>query len=155
MWMRRSWRRHSWRKHLIAVKLIYTCTRPPASGKGPPFGDQVRRILSGEPLHYVTEKAQFWHGSFAVRPCTQTPQPCTELLVSHPWAAVGSWSNRRHGRRAVDSLPSLISRTEKDPHQTGSVVSKTMLHEVEISTPRRLRTSFRSGPHILVGGCAL
>ena len=95
--------------------------RPASGEERDHLRDQVRRILSGEPLHYVTGKAQFWHGSFAVRPCTQIPQPCTELLVSH---TLGLLSNRGqtvgHGRRAVDSLPALELGAVQDPHQTSS-----------------------------------
>ena len=79
---------------------------------------QVRRILSGEPLHYVTGKAQFWHGSFAVRPCTQIPQPCTELLVSHTLGLLSSRGQTvGHGRRAVDSLSVLELGAEQDQHR--------------------------------------
>ena len=82
---------------------------------------QVRRILSGEPLHYVTGKAQFWHGSFAVRPCTQIPQPCTELLVSHTLGLLSSRGQTvGHGRRAMDSLPAIEPDAEQDSHQTRS-----------------------------------
>ncbi len=86
--------------------------RPASGEERHQLRDHVRRILSGEPLHYVTGKAQFWHGSFVVRPCTQIPQPCTELLVSH---TLGILSNRGqtvgHGRRAVDSLMVLEDPT--------------------------------------------
>ncbi len=92
---------------------------------------QVRRILSGEPLHYVTGKAQFWHGSFAVRPCTQIPQPCTELLVSHTLGLLSSRGQTvGHGRRAVDSLPALELDPEQNQHQTGST---NMVSEVDAS----------------------
>ena len=95
--------------------------RPASGEERDRLRDQVRRILSGEPLHYVTGKAQFWHGSFAVRPCTQIPQPCTELLVSHTLGLLSSRGQTvGHGRRAMDSLPALELGAEQDPHQTSS-----------------------------------
>ena len=95
--------------------------RPASGEERDRLRDQVRRILSGEPLHYVTGKAQFWHGSFAVRPCTQIPQPCTELLVSHTLGLLSSRGQTvGHGRRAMDSLPAHESGAEQDPHQTSS-----------------------------------
>ena len=95
--------------------------RPASGEERDRLRDQVRRILSGEPLHYVTGKAQFWHGSFAVRPCTQIPQPCTELLVSHTLGLLSSRGQTvGHGRRAVDSLPVLELGAEQDSHQTSS-----------------------------------
>ena len=96
--------------------------RPASGAERDRLRDQVRRILTGEPLHYVTGKAQFWHGSFAVRPCTQIPQPCTELLVSHTLGLLSSRGQTvGHGRRATDSLPALEPPGfEQDPHQIGS-----------------------------------
>ena len=95
--------------------------RPASGEERDRLRDQVRRILFGEPLHYVTGKAQFWHGSFAVRPCTQIPQPCTELLVSHTLGLLSSRGQTvGHGRRAVDSLPVLELGAEQDSHQTSS-----------------------------------
>ena len=95
--------------------------RPASGEERDRLRDQVRRILSGEPLHYVTGKAQFWHGSFTVRPCTQIPQPCTELLVSHTLGLLSSRGQTvGHGRRAMDSLPALELGAEQDPHQTSS-----------------------------------
>ena len=95
--------------------------RPASGEERDRLRDQVRRILSGEPLHYVTGKAQFWHGSFTVRPCTQIPQPCTELLVSHTLGLLSSRGQTvGHGRRAIDSLPALELGSEQDPHQTSS-----------------------------------
>ena len=96
--------------------------RPASGEERDRLRDQVRRILSGEPLHYVTGKAQFWHGSFSVRPCTQIPQPCTELLVSHTLGLLSSRGRTvGHGRRAVDSLPALEHPGfEQDLHQASS-----------------------------------
>ena len=85
----------------------------------------VRRILSDEPLHYVTGKAQFWHGSFAVRPCTQIPQPCTESLVSHTLGVLSSRGGTvGHGRRAADSF-SFPGETGEDQNPEQSDFSAT------------------------------
>ena len=114
--------------------------RPASGEERDRLRDQVRRILSGEPLHYVTGKAQFWHGSFAVRPCTQIPQPCTELLVSHTLGLLSSRGQTvGHGRRAVDSLPAVELGAEQDPHQAGSgdtalEVDASFEHESEENT---------------------
>ena len=133
--------------------------RPASGDERDRLRDQVRRILSGEPLHYVTGKAQFWHGSFAVRPCTQIPQPCTELLVSH---TLGLLSIRGqtvgHGRRAVDSLPAPELGAAQDPHQTnsGDTVSNSMLRLLILIKSQRFHgPAFRPSIHILelgVGG---
>ena len=116
----------------------------PASGvERDRLRNQVRRILSGEPLHYVTGKAQFWHGSFAVRPCTQIPQPCTELLVSHTLGLLsGRGQTVGHGRRAVDSLPVLELRADQDPHQTGSEDAVSEPHaSLELDSERKTQAS--------------
>ena len=125
--------------------------RPASGEERDRLRDQVRRILSGEPLHYVTGKAQFWHGSFAVRPCTQIPQPCTELLVSHTLGLLSSRGQTvGHGRRAVDSLPALELGAEQDPHQTssGDTVSESMLRLklILMRTPKPPRTNLQIKP---------
>ena len=90
--------------------------RPASGEERDRLRDQVRRILSGEPLHYVTGRAHFWHGSFSVRPCTQIPQPCTELLVSHTLGLLSSRGQKvGHGRRAVDSLSVLDHPIDDHP----------------------------------------
>lgn len=79
--------------------------RPSGSDDRDRLREDVRRILLGEPLHYVTGEARFWHGSFSVRPCTQIPQPCTELLVSHTLGLLSIRGQKPgHGRKAADSL---------------------------------------------------
>ena len=129
--------------------------RPASGEERDHLRDQVRRILSGEPLHYVTGKAQFWHGSFTVRPCTQIPQPCTELLVSHTLGLLSSRGQTvGHGRRAVDSLPALELDADQDPYQTD--FSDTALEgdaSLEVDPDQKPQTttdqSSDQSPHIL------
>ena len=143
---------------------VFDCTRlelhmhpdRPASGQERDrLRGQVRRILSGEPLHYVTGKAQFWHGSFAVRPCTQIPQPCTELLVSHTLGLLsGRGQTVGHGRRAVDSLPVLELDAKPDPHQTGPEDEVSEVHasfelDSEHKTQAFTDQSSKQATHIL------
>ena len=101
--------------------------RPASADDRNRLREYVRRILSGEPLHYVTGQARFWHGSFSVRPCTQIPQPCTELLVSHTLGLLSSRGQKAgHGRKAVDSLPTHDHAAEATvPAKSGSPSSQT------------------------------
>ena len=78
--------------------------RPASPDERECLREDVRRVLSGEPLHYITGQVQFWHGTFFIRPCTQIPQPCTELLVSHTLTLLAERGHALgHGRRAADS----------------------------------------------------
>lgn len=100
--------------------------RPAGSDDRDRLREYVRRILSGEPLHYVTGKAHFWHGSFSVRPCTQIPQPCTELLVSHTLGLLSIRGQKAgHGRKAADSL----SPHGGEPEMPGSTESRSASSE--------------------------
>lgn len=78
--------------------------RPTTDDERDVLREHVRRILLGEPLHYVTGQTQFWNGLFEIRPCTQIPQPCTELLVSHSLALLSARGvSTGRGRTAFDS----------------------------------------------------
>ena len=104
--------------------------RPADSDDRDRLREYVRRILTGEPLHYVTGQARFWHGSFSVRPCTQIPQPCTELLVSHTLGLLSTRGQKAgHGRKAADSLSAHDEESEL-PGPAGSqpASSESVLH---------------------------
>ena len=99
--------------------------RPTTDDERAVLREHVRRILLGEPLHYVTGQTQFWNGSFEIRPCTQIPQPCTELLVSHSLGLLSARGvSTGRGRTAFDStfgsadaIVDVDSNTA-DPHGT-------------------------------------
>ena len=104
--------------------------RPADSDDRDRLREYVRRILTGEPLHYVTGQARFWHGSFSVRPCTQIPQPCTELLVSHTLGLLSTRGQKAgHGRKAADSLSAHDEESElPGPAGCQPAPSQSVLH---------------------------